>query len=104
MELTSSTVERKASQAHQAVDTAAGKAINTAGPVIDRVAQAAHQTVDRVAQVAVPTADWITQSAQQLKQQQEELITTSRGYIRERPLLAVATALAVGYLIGRIAR
>ena len=104
MELTSSTVERKASQAHQAVDAAAAKALNTAAPVIDRVAQAAHQTVDRVAQAAVPAADWFTHSAQQLKQQQEELVTTSRGYIRERPLVAVGIALAFGYLVGRIWR
>lgn len=111
MELTSSTVERKASQAHQAVDAAhqavdaaAAKALNTTAPVIDRVAQAAHQTVDRVAQAAVPTADWITHSAQQLKQQQEELVTTSRSYIRERPLVAVGLALAFGYLVGRIWR
>ena len=53
MELTSSTVERKASQAHNAVDAAAAKATEKAAPAIDRVARAAHDTVDKVAQAAV---------------------------------------------------
>jgi len=104
MEPPSNTVERNASQAHQAVDAAASKAIDTVAPVIDRVAQAAHQTVDRVAQAAARTADWIAQSPQRLKQQPEELITASRVYIRERPFVAVGVAVALGYLIGRIAR
>jgi hypothetical protein len=39
MELTSSTVERKASQAHDAVDAAAAKASEKAAPAIDRVAR-----------------------------------------------------------------
>src|SRR5205807_1887206 len=57
MELSSDSVERKASQAHFAVDNAAAKATERAAPAIDRAAQAAHQTVDKVAQAAAPAAD-----------------------------------------------
>src|SRR2546421_510763 len=45
MELSSDSVERKASQAHFAVDNAAAKATERAAPAIDCAAQAAHQTV-----------------------------------------------------------
>ena len=104
MELTSSTVERKADEAHQAVNTAAVKAIDRAAPTIDRVAQAAHQTVDKVAAAAVPAADWLNRSAEQLRRQQQEALANCRGYVREQPLVAVGIALVAGFLIGRLVR
>jgi ElaB/YqjD/DUF883 family membrane-anchored ribosome-binding protein len=104
MELSSDSVERKANQAHLAVDSAAAKATERAAPAIDRAAQAAHQTVDKVAQAAAPAADWINQNAEQLKQQQEALLEGCRSYVRDRPLVAVGVALAAGYLVGRLAR
>jgi ElaB/YqjD/DUF883 family membrane-anchored ribosome-binding protein len=104
MELTSNTVERKAYQVHQGVDAAAAKANENLAPAIERVAQAAHQTVDKIAQAAVPAADWISQSTDQLRQQQEQIIEGCRGYVRDRPLVAVGVALAAGDLIARLAR
>jgi ElaB/YqjD/DUF883 family membrane-anchored ribosome-binding protein len=104
MELTSSIVERKASQAHDAVDAAAAKASEKATPAIDRVARAAHETVDKVAQAAVPAAEWLNQSADQLKRQQEQLVDGCRSYIRGRPLVTIGVALAAGYLAGRLVR
>jgi ElaB/YqjD/DUF883 family membrane-anchored ribosome-binding protein len=104
MELSSNSVERKANQAHLAVDSVATKATEKAAPVIDRAAQAAHQAVDKVAEAAAPAADWISQNADQLKQQQEALLEGCRGYVRDRPLVAVGVALAAGYLVGRLAR
>ena len=104
MELTSSTVERKASQAHDAVDAAAAKASERAAPAIDRVARAAHDTVDKVAQTAGPAADWLNQSAEQLKAQQQQLVDGCRSAIRERPLVTIGIALFAGYLVGRLVR
>lgn len=97
-------VERRAAQAHQTVDDLARRANEKAGPAIDKAAQAAHQAVDKVAQAAAPAADWISDSATRIRQQQDELIDSSRDYIRERPLVTVGFALALGYLIGRIGR
>jgi len=77
MELTSNAVERKASQAHLAVDTAAAKANEKAGPAIDRAAEAAHQTVDKVAQAAAPAADWIS-SRKRLSMVAEATFVTGR--------------------------
>jgi ElaB/YqjD/DUF883 family membrane-anchored ribosome-binding protein len=106
MELTgnNNAIERTASQAHQAVDDIARKATDKAGPAIDRVARAAHQTVDKVAQAAHPAAEWIGDSAERVRQTQEQMIAASRDYVRERPLLTLGVALAVGYLIGRLGR
>ncbi len=104
MEQTSNPMERKTNQAHQAIDMAATKAAEKAAPTIDRVAQAAHQTVDKVAQAAAPAADWISDNAEQLRRQQEQLLEGARSYVRDRPLVAVGVALAAGYLIGRMSR
>ena len=104
MELTSSTVEHKASQAHEAVDAVAAKASERAAPAIDRVARAAHDTVDKVAQTAGPAADWLNQSAEQLKAQQQQLVDGCRSTIRERPLVTIGIALFAGYLVGRLVR
>jgi ElaB/YqjD/DUF883 family membrane-anchored ribosome-binding protein len=104
MEVTSSTVERKAGQAHDAVDAAAAKASEKVAPAIDRVARAAHETVDKVAQAAGPAADWLNQNAEQLKLQQQQLVEGCRSYIRERPLVTIGVALAAGYLAGRLMR
>jgi ElaB/YqjD/DUF883 family membrane-anchored ribosome-binding protein len=104
MENTGSILQRKAHQAHQVVDEVAQRASARAGPAIDRAAQTAHQTVDKVAGAAVPAAQWVAQSADQLRRQQEEFATACRGYVRERPLVAIATALTAGFLIGRLGR
>jgi ElaB/YqjD/DUF883 family membrane-anchored ribosome-binding protein len=100
MERSSTTAERRSSQAHHAIDAAAARV----APAIDRVARAAHETVDKVAQAAVPAADWLNESADQLRLQREQWMENSRGYIRERPLLTVGVALGVGYLLGRLLR
>jgi ElaB/YqjD/DUF883 family membrane-anchored ribosome-binding protein len=106
MELTgnNNAVERTASQAHQTVDELARRATDKAGPAIDRVARAAHQTVDKVAQAAQPAAEWIGDSAERVKQTQDQMVTSARDYIRERPLITLGVALAAGYLIGRLGR
>jgi len=96
MELTgnNNAIERTASQAHQTVDELARRATDTAGPAIDRVARAAHQTVDKVAQAAHPAAEWIGDSAERVKQTQDQMVTSARDYIRARPLLTLGVALA----------
>lgn len=106
MELTGtgSAVDRKTNQAHQIVDDVARQAADKAAPAIDRVAQAAHKTVDKVAGAAAPAAAWVQQSADQLKQQQDVLLESCRGYVRERPLVTLGVVLAAGYLVGRLTR
>lgn len=106
MELTgnNNAIERTASQAHQTVDDIARKATDKAGPAIDRVARAAHETVDRVAEAAQPAAEWIGDSAERVKQAQDQMVAGTREYIRERPLVTLSVALAAGYLLGRLWR
>jgi len=58
----------------------------------------------KVAQAAQPAAEWIGDSAVRVRQTQDQMVTSARDYIRERPLITLGVALAAGYLIGRIGR
>jgi len=111
MDISENSVNRTADQAHDTVDAAAnsmsGTARDLAGkvqPTMDRAKQAAHQTVDRMADAAAPAAQWINDNAEQLMQQQEQLLASTRSYVRDRPLAALGIAIAAGYIVGRIAR
>ena len=87
-------------RAHQAVDKAAEKA----QPVLERASSAAHRTIDKVADVAVPAAQWATESGKQIAAKSGEFTEVCSGYVRARPFTAIAGAIAIGYLIGRITR
>ena len=97
---TTNPVPDMADRAHQAVDRAAEKA----QPVLERASTAAHRTIDKVADVAVPAAQWATESGKQIAAKSGELTEVCSGYVRARPLVSVAGAVAIGYFIGRITR
>lgn len=84
-------------------------------PLTDRMAQSAHHTIDRLAESAGPHIERLevalTDATVQLKDQARQacdlgdaLVGDLRAGIRRNPLTAVAAALAVGALLGRIPR
>lgn len=87
-----------ADRAHDAVDRAA----NSAAPIIERATGAAHRTIDRAADVATPAADWVSGSGKQLATRSQEFVNAIGGYVRERPLTSLATAVALAYLAGKL--
>ncbi|MDH0866082.1 hypothetical protein [Mitsuaria sp. GD03876] len=102
----------------------AAKASNGAGAapsstaavdMVNRVADKAHATIDRLATSAAPAAQHLQKSLEDtndlLHERAERLRTTGnewcdslRDNVREHPLMAVGTALAVGMLIARLTR
>ncbi|MCC7326144.1 MAG: hypothetical protein IT521_05000 [Burkholderiales bacterium] len=94
------TVSGIAGRAHQTIDEATDKA----RPAVDRAAAAAHRTVDKLADSAVPAADWAAEHSRKLVTRSTEIADSCSGYVRARPFVSLAGALAVGYLIGRMAR
>ena len=87
-------------RAHQAVDKAAEKA----QPALERASSAAHRTIDKVADVALPAAEWAAESGKQIAAKSGELTEVASGYVRARPFVSLAGAIAIGYFIGRITR
>jgi len=96
----SNPVSGMADRAQQAIDRAAEKA----APTLDRVRDRAHSTIDKVAETAATGVDWAAQNSRQLARKGGEYGEVAGDYVRERPLVAIAGALALGYLIGRMMR
>jgi hypothetical protein len=80
-------IENAAQQAHQNVDRVADKAVSGVGRASDSVHRAVNTTADK----AASAAEWAMTEA-------------ACDTIRARPLTAVFSALAAGYVLGRIAR
>src|SRR5258707_15543489 len=93
-------ISNMADRAHQAID----KAAERAAPALERASTAAHRTVDKVADVAVPAADWATESSRQIANKSTQLTEAASSYVRARPLVSIAGAIAIGYFVGRITR
>lgn len=93
-------IENAAQQAHQAVDKVAGNALTGVGRASDTMHRAVNTTMDK----AATAADWASQVPEQAKRAQGALTESACSSIRARPLTTVFGALAVGYIVGRIAR
>ena len=93
-------VEAAAQAAHKTTDRIADKASTQ----VDRSAEAAHRAVDSAANVATSAAEWASTVPEQAKQVQTRLAESASASIRARPIATVAGALAIGYLLGRLAR
>lgn len=96
----SAKVEDAAKTAHQATDKIADKAADQ----VDRLAGTAHRAIDRSAGAASSAAEWAASIPEQAKQVQAQLGESASASIRAHPIAAVAGALFVGYLLGRLAR
>jgi len=83
--------------------------------LVNRVAKSAHETVDRLAATAGPAVDRICRGVEQasdsvhagadrLSETQQQWTESLRGTVREHPLAALATAVALGVLVSRLAR
>lgn len=76
--------------------------------VFARVVQGAHETIDRLADTAAPHvhrwSESVSSGTGHLRETGEEWTESLRTTVRENPLAAVATAVAVGLLIARLTR
>lgn len=96
-------------------DSAVEKGAAVGHDVLNRVVQGAHQTIDRLAGSAGPAvqrvqdgvtaaSEAISQRAQDARELGDEWAESLRSTVRDNPLTAVITALAVGVLVARLAR
>ena len=93
-------VEAAAQAAHQATDNLADKATDQVG----RLSGTAHRAVNSAADAATSAADWASTLPEQARQAQTRLTESASASIRANPIASVAGAIAVGYLLGRLAR
>ena len=93
-------VEGVVQAAHQATDKIAEKTTVH----VDHLRGTAHRAINSAADTATSAAEWASTIPDQAKQAQARLTESACTSIRARPLTAVASALVIGYLLGRLAR
>lgn len=69
--------------------------------VVERVSAGAHQTVDRVASGMAGAAQRLDHRIDRVRAAPNQLLEGACEYVAARPLKAVATALVIGWLLGR---
>lgn len=90
------------SSADSGMHSAAQSAENTAHQTVDRVSATAHETVDRLANSATRLADRLDERTRRLTDAPLRAWDYSRSSVQEHPMQAVAAALLVGYVMGRL--
>ena len=93
-------IEGAAQKAHEITD----KVADQATVQVDRLSGTAHRAVNSAADAASSAAEWAAAIPEQAKQAQARLTESASASIRSRPMAAVAGALVLGYLLGRLAR
>jgi len=103
------------SSASSTATSGTGPSSTAAADLVNRVADKAHATIDKLATTAVPAAEQLQKSledtnsmlhdrADRLRATGNEWCDGLRANVREHPLMAVGTAVAVGMLIARLTR
>lgn len=89
-------------------ETGAAGATRAGEDTFTRVVQGAHQTIDRLAETAAPHVQRLSETVQSgtgtVRDVSEEWTESLRTTVRENPIAAVATALAIGLLVARLTR
>jgi hypothetical protein len=93
-------IDSAAAAAHKATDSAADRATAQ----VDRLSGAAHGAVDSATAATKSLADSASDLSQQAAQLHTQLKESASASIRANPLMTLAGALAVGYVLGRLAR
>lgn len=68
----------------------------------ERVVSGAHEAVDTAAESVAQAADRLRSQAQRFTEIEREYAEAARNRVREHPLSAIAAALLLGVLIGRV--
>lgn len=98
--------DMKAQQATEDVRSTAHEAIEQAtqatAPVLDRLSGTAHGAADRLSDFASQTRSSLSEKAAQFKDVQSKVVADTRQRIRDKPMAAMAIAVAAGYLVRRL--
>ena len=89
-----------AQTAHNTTDRLAEKAVAQ----VDRASETVHHAVDSAADAARSAARWASTYSERAKEVQAQLTDSASASIRARPIMMVAGALVVGYVLGRLMR
>ena len=92
--------DRTAGAAHHVVDTLADQALTGVG----KVSGSLHVAVNQAADAVSNAADWAAHVPARMQEKRKKLANTAFTTIRARPFVTLGSAIAVGFIIGRLAR
>ena len=95
-------IQRQVETAGAALHNGIDKVADPARGVVDRLSSTAHQTVDKLASTANTTVDLIVDKTRRFTDVPAHALDTSKSWVQSRPLEAVAAALAIGFVLGRL--
>jgi len=75
-----------------------------AASTLNRASERVHETVDRVTNAATSSLQQLGINSDEWLAMKDRAMESTRGYVRENPLMALGIALAVGILLARITR
>lgn len=79
-------------------------ASQNAAATVDKIAGGAHQAVDRIAAAASSAASQLGVKSEDMLAMKDQALDSARDYVREKPITALAIALAAGFLLSRLSR
>lgn len=82
------------------IEDASGR-IGEAG---SRMSARAHETVDQVASAVHSAADRLRAQSEHWMANKDEMLAQVRTYVREKPMMSLAIAAAVGFIVSRLTR
>ncbi len=91
---------RSMGSAGSALEDASTRASAAAG----RLSARAHDAVDRVSSAVEGAAQRFGERGEEWMERQDEMMESVRSYVRERPLVSLAMAAALGFILSRLAR
>ena|ERR1700720_538513 len=94
------TTNRTARAAHHVVDALADQSLTGVG----KASGSLHIAVNNAADAVIHTADWVAQVPVQVRRKRIKLANAAFSTMRARPFLTLGSAIAIGYIIGHMAR
>ena len=97
-----STIHKGIDSAGAALHSGIDKVSDPARGAVDRLSTAAHGTVDKIASSATETAERFSEQTRRVTQAPSQALAYSKSWVQDKPLEAVAAALAIGFILGRM--
>jgi ElaB/YqjD/DUF883 family membrane-anchored ribosome-binding protein len=69
---------------------------------IDKASHSAHEAVDKIANATNQAAEALGEKGNQLKNAEQQLMESCRGYVQDNPITSLGIAVAAGFLLSRI--
>ena len=69
---------------------------------VDKASNSAHEAVDKIASATNQAAETLNEKGEQLKNAEQQLMESCRGYVQDNPITSLGIAVAAGFLLSRV--